>query len=87
MGGLRRDPEVTGEQVEAVMPGCNDTGGEQPPDETVSAGVLRGIDPGTALLWDDTVFVREGRRLPAWIRRWRTPPTCATPGTFTLGGG
>lgn len=86
IGGLRRDPPVTGEEVEAVMPGCDDMGGEAPPDETVSAQVLSEIHADTALLFNGDVYVREGREAPEQLTYWRTAPTCSTPGTFELAG-
>ena len=86
IGGLRRDPEVTGEEVEAVMPGCNDTGGETPPDETVSAQVLSDVDTDTALFYEGAVYVREGREAPEQLTQWRTAPACDTEGTFELSG-
>lgn len=86
IGGLRRDPEVTGEEVEAVMPGCNDTGGEAPTDETVSAQVLSEVDTDTALFYEGAVYVREGTDAPEELTRWRTAPTCDTVGTFELSG-
>jgi hypothetical protein len=86
IGGLVRDPEVTGEEVEAVQPGCNDTGGEEPPGEAVSAQVLSDVAKDTALLFNGDVYVRHGREAPEQLRFWRTAPTCATPGTFELSG-
>ncbi|KRE94060.1 hypothetical protein ASG76_11720 [Nocardioides sp. Soil774] len=86
IGGLLRDPEVTGEEVEAVMPGCNDTGGEMPPEETVTAQVLTEIGSDTALLFNGDVYVREGREAPEQLRYWRTAPKCSTEGTFELAG-
>jgi hypothetical protein len=87
IGGLRRDPAVTGEEVEAVMPGCNDTGGEAPPDEFVSAQVLSEVDSDTAILFDGAVYVRDGSEAPEQLTYWRTAPTCDTDGTFELSGG
>lgn len=90
IGGLRRDPAVTGAEVEAVMPGCDDTGGEPPPEEAVTAQVLAEVPPGTALLFDGAVYVREGQgqdpQLQERLRHWRTSPRCSTPGTFELTG-
>ena len=86
IGGLRRDPPVTGEEVEAVMPGCDDTGGEAPTDETVSAQVLSEVDSDTALLYEGAVYVREGRDAPEQLQQWRTAPKCDTEGTFELSG-
>ena len=77
-GGLRRDPPVTGEEIEAVLPGCNDTGGEAQPGETVSAQVLSEVDSDTALLFNGDVYVREGSEAPdlrTGARRPRATPT------------
>lgn len=86
VGGLRRYPAVTGEEVEAIQPGCNDMGGEAPPDETVSAQVLREIGTDTALLFNGDVYVREGREATEQLTYWRTAPPCVTAGTFELSG-
>lgn len=92
MGGLVRDPETTGEEIQAVMPGCSDTNAVGiPPDETVAAQVLAGIEPDTALFFDAAIYIREGRlqdeQLQERLRYWRTEPTCDSAGTFTLVGG
>ena len=87
IGGLVRDPDLTGEEVEAVLPGCNDMGGDEPPDEVVSAQVLMDVARDTALLFNGDLYVREGREAPEQFTYWRTAPTCATPGTFELSGG
>ena len=86
IGGLRRDPEVTGEEVEATMPGCNDMGGEAPPDETVTAQVLSEVDRDTALFYEGAIYVREGSDAPEQLQYWRTAPKCTTDGAFELSG-
>jgi hypothetical protein len=90
IGGLRRDPGVTGSEIRATMPGCDDTGGEPSPDEAVTAQVLAEVPPETALLYQGDVYVREGKgqdaQLQERLRHWRTSPQCSTPGTFELTG-
>ena len=89
-GGLVREPDVTGEEVEATLPGCNDTGGEDAPDEAVIAFALDGIDPQTALLFGSDVYISEGspqdEHLSELLRHWRSVPACETAGPFTLSG-
>ena len=87
-GGIRRDPEVTGRSLPAVLPGCNDTGGpsEAEHDEHVRVEELADVAPGTAVLFDGSVYVRDGRDLPEATRGWFRAPRCGSAGTFEVTG-
>lgn len=82
----KRDPATTGRLFDAVLPGCDDTGGQLPadPDERVKVSELADVPITTAFLWQDTVFVRRGHELPAVSRPWFRAPRCATDGRFRL---
>jgi len=87
-GGVKRDPEVTGRSVPAVLPRCNDSGGrsEAGKDETVQVDELADVASSTAVLWHGSIFVRDGRDLPKETRRWFRAPRCGTAGTFEMTG-
>lgn len=78
-GPLRRDPATTGETLSAVLPGCDDSGGqdEASPSEQIEVEVLRTVPPEIAVLWNGGIFVREGETLPDPTRVWFTGPTGA----------
>ena len=88
VGGVKRDPATTGRRVEAVMPGCDDSGGQEPaePDERVEVGELADVPLGTAVLWNGSVYVRDGRELPNAARVWFRAPLCTSDGRFDLTG-
>lgn len=73
---------VPGEVLgEALVPGCNDTGGVSvPPDEHVSVSRLPGVDPSVGVVSSHdpgTIFVREDvDPLPAEIMRLLVAPAC-----------
>lgn len=86
-GPVKRDPATTGRHVTGVIPPCNDTGRQEPAparDEEVQAAELAEVPLETALLWNGTVFVREGRELPPETRIWFRSPRCRMPGDFEL---
>jgi len=87
-GGLKRDPPTTGRLIGAVLPGCDDTGGQLPaePDARVQIAELADVPISTAFLWQGTVFVRRGHGLPAVSRPWFRAPRCTTDGRFGLTG-
>ena len=87
-GELRRTPPTTGRTLSAVLPGCDDTGGQGPAphDEKVRVEELADLDPGLALLWNGAVLVRRGRVLPPATRVWFRAPRCTTPGQVELTG-
>ena len=72
----------------AVMPGCDDSGGqsEPEPDEDVRVEELVDVAPGTAVFWDGSIFIRDGRDLPQEPQRWFRVPRCRTAGTFAVTG-
>ena len=78
---------VTGELVDAVLPGCNDTGSwRDEPDEEVTAEVIEGVPPDVAVLYADSLHVREGARLPAAAAPWYASASCTGPGELRLAG-
>lgn len=84
---LKRDPATTGRMVDAVVPGCDDTGGLDPvPAERVRVAELADVPRDTALLFNGTLYLREGSELPAGTREWFTAPGCTSPGDFVLTG-
>ncbi len=88
-GDLKRDPATSGRMVDAVVPGCDDTGGQDPDpigDEHVRVAELAGVPLDTAVLYNGSVYVREGSELPAEARPWFTAPDCARSGEFELTG-
>jgi hypothetical protein len=66
----------------AVLPGCDDTGGQErpPPDEVIQVAAVAGISPDVALVWHDvtdTVLVREGTGpLPPELQELLETPSC-----------
>ena len=84
----KRDPATTGRLFDAVLPGCDDTGGQLPgdPAERVKVAELADVPITTAFLWQDIVFVRRGHDLPTPTRAWFRAPRCTTPGLFTMAG-
>jgi hypothetical protein len=82
-GDLRRDPPTTGRRVPGVLPAC-DEAVEQ--DRPVQVAELVDVPLGTAFVWHGTVFVREGRELPAVARSWFEEPRCTHDGELRLVG-
>lgn len=88
-GDLMRDPATSGRMVDAVVPGCDDSGGqdpEPPGDEEVRVAELADVPLDTAVLHNGTVYLREGVELPAETREWFTSAACARPDEFELTG-
>jgi hypothetical protein len=87
-GEIKRDPEITGRSMPAVLPGCDDTGGqaETEQDEPVRVNELVDVAPSTAVLFQGSIYVRDGRDLPERTQRWFRAPRCATDRTFELAG-
>jgi hypothetical protein len=85
-GELKRDPATTGRRVKAVLPACDDSGGQEPtdPDTWVDADVLAYVPAETAVLWNGGVYLRDGRELPAAARLWFRTPRCTTDGQFDM---
>ncbi|HEU4568189.1 MAG TPA: DUF6281 family protein [Marmoricola sp.] len=69
---LAHEPATTGRLVDAVLPGCDDTGGQTAaePDEKVQVAELADVPITTAFLWQGSVYVRDGQELPAAARAW-----------------
>lgn len=65
-GHLERDARLTGRLVTGTVPGCDDTGGQQPAEraEPVKVAELVDVPLETAFRWNGDIFVREGRELP-----------------------
>ena len=87
-GGVKRDPELTGRSMPAVLPGCDDTGGqsEAEKDEPVRVDELADVASSTAVFFRGSVYVREGRDLPKRTQRWFRTSRCDTVGTFEVTG-
>jgi hypothetical protein len=87
-GGVKRDPEVTGRSMPAVLPSCDDTGGqsEADKDESVRVVELADVAASTAVFFQGAIYVRDGRDLPKQTQRWFRAPQCGTDGTFELTG-
>jgi hypothetical protein len=86
-GGVKRDPEVIGRSMPAVVPGCNDTDqSEAQQDEPVRVDELADVAPSTAVFFQGSIYVREGRDLPEQTQRWLRAPRCDTAGTFNVTG-
>lgn len=85
-GQLKRDPATTGREVAGVLPGCDDSGGQEPPerDEAVRVAELAEVPLETAFLWNGSIFIREGRHLPPGTRSWFRAPRCTTAAEFEL---
>lgn len=87
-GGVKRDPEVTSRSMPAVLPGCNDTGGqsEAEKEEPVRVHELAEVAPSTAVFFQGSIYVRKGRDLPKQTQRWFRAPRCGNAGTFEVTG-
>lgn len=85
-GPTRRTPDTTGDTLAAVLPGCDDSGGQGDAVEAeqIEVEVLTDVDPDLAVLWHESIYVRDGRSLPASTRSWFTSPHCSTEGRFAL---
>lgn len=85
-GPTRRTPATTGDTLVAVLPGCDDSGGQDDAVEAeqIEVEVLTDVDPDLAVLWHESIYVRDGRALPASTRAWFTAPRCTTEGPFNL---
>lgn len=77
---------TTGREVDGVLLGCDDSGGQEPaePDEGVRLAEIEGVPVSTAVLWNDEVLVRAGRELPADAAAWFEQRACSTGGRFRL---
>lgn len=85
-GGVDRIPVTTGRTLPGVLPECDDSGGQDEPigDEPVEVEVLADVDPTVAVLFHDTIYIRDGEELPQSTQFWFRPPRCATRGDFKL---
>jgi hypothetical protein len=68
------------------MPACDDSGGQEPvgSDARVEVDELADVPVGTAVLWNGSVYLRDGGELPAAARLWFSAPSCTTDGQFDL---
>ena len=87
-GRVKRDPKVTGRSMRAVLPGCDDTGGQSVAhkNEPVQVDELADVAPSTAVLFQGSLYVRTGHDLPEQTQRWFRAPRCSTTGTFEVTG-
>ena len=88
VGQILRDPELSGRSLPAVRPACDDVGGTgtEEADEVIRVVALTGVDPGTAVFFQDNVYLRRGRELPTWSQRWFRVPRCDSTGILELSG-
>lgn len=87
-GDIKRDPEVTGRSMPAVLPGCDDSGGqsEAEKDQSVRVEELADVPADTAVFFHGSIYIRDGRDLPKQTQSWFRAPHCGTTGTFDLTG-
>ena len=85
---VMRYPEVTGRSMPAVLPGCDDSGGQSEAEKDVSVRVneLADVASSTAVLFHGSIFIRDGRDLRQETQRWFRAPRCGTAGTFEVTG-
>lgn len=85
---VMRDPEVTGRSMPAVLPGCDDSGGQSQAekDESVRVYELADVASSTAVLFHGSIYIRNGRDLPKETQRWFRAPRCGTARTFEVTG-
>ena len=85
-GELVREPDITGRSFPAVLPGCDDSGGQDPAelDEAVVVHELVDVDPSVAVLLNGALYIRDGRVLPKAARSWFERTACTTAGEFRL---
>lgn len=81
-----RAPELTGRTDTAEVPGCEDTGGEDPPPSQVEVEEIAGVPMTTAVWSMDGVLVRRGATLPASSEAWYGVPGCSLGGPVDLVG-
>ena len=79
------DIPVTGETVDAVIPGCDDAGQDEP-DEEIRVELIRDVPAATAVAFQGDLYVRGGVQLPASAGDWYPSVSCREPGGFTLRG-
>ncbi len=79
------DIPTTGETVDAVIPGCNDAGQDEP-DEEIRVELIRDVPAATAVVFQDDLYVRGGVQLPATAGDWYPSVSCRDPGELTLRG-
>jgi hypothetical protein len=86
VGDLKRDPDVTGQRLSAILPGCDDSGGQAHADSDKGIEVveLADVAVSTAVLFNGAIYVREGQELPESTRARFRSPRCATAGDFEL---
>jgi hypothetical protein len=85
-GGVERIPPTTDRSLPAVLPGCDDSGGQDGAveEESVEVQVLADLEPTVAVLFQDTIYVRDGAKLPEETQIWFRAPRCASSGEFEL---
>ena len=76
---------TTGEAIDAVSPGCNDTGQDES-DDDIRVELVRGVPATVAAVYQDTLYVRGGVQLPASAGDWYPSVSCRDPGDFALRG-
>lgn len=79
------DIPTTGEMTDAVVPGCQDSGQEEPGEE-IRVDLIRDVPAATAVVLDDEIYVRGGVQLPEDAGDWYPSVSCRMPGEITLRG-
>ncbi len=74
-----------GGETDAVSPGCNDSGKEEP-DDQIRVELIRDVPAATAVVYQDALYVRGGVQLPASAGDWYPSVSCREPGEFVLRG-
>jgi hypothetical protein len=86
-GELKQDPATTARRVDASVPACDDLGHDSlPPDEEVEVAVLADVPTDTAVLWNGTVYLRDGAEMPTVVRSWFRETRCGSSAPFDLTG-
>lgn len=85
-GEVKREPATSGRLIEGMLPSCDDSGGQDPvePDRPVQVAELADVPLETAFLWNGSVYIRNGRELPAAAQIWFRAPRCISAGEFDL---
>lgn len=85
-GEVKRDPATTGRLIEGMLPSCDDSGAQESVDrdQPVQVAELADVPLETAFLWNGSVYIRQGRELPAATQMWFRAPRCTSAGEFDL---
>jgi hypothetical protein len=68
-GDVLRHPRVTGRSMPAVLLGCDDSNAQAEEDESIQVDELADVPASTAVLFQGSIYVRDGRDLPKQNQR------------------